>query len=71
MYSLNKNFGLNFDSCLLSCYTKPSGSISRHQDNELLIDQAHSTCNLSLESSREIEFWDSQKEGSGILFNTS
>ena len=70
MFSLNKKFGLHFDSCLLSCYTKPSDSISRHQDNELLIDQAHSICNLSLGSSREIEFWDSHKEGSG-KFNSS
>ena len=69
MYSLNKKFGLHFDSCLLSCYTKPSDSISRHQDNELLIDQAHSICNLSLGSSREIEFWDSHKEGSGNLIH--
>ena len=67
MYSLNKNVRLYFDSCLLSCYAKPSDSISLYQNNEPLIDQAHSICNLSLVSSREIEFWDSQKEGSGNL----
>ena len=67
MDDLNREFNFQLDSCLITRYKAAGDIISRHQDNECIIDQHHAICNISMGSSREIEFWSTGKEGTGML----
>lgn len=67
MMKLNDNLGLKLDSCLITRYNKPSDLLSRHQDNEYIFDPMHPICNVSVGSLRQIQFWDTEIEGTGNL----
>ena len=70
MNSLNTTLSLHLNSCLVTRYKEASDSLSRHQDNEELIDQEHPICNVSIGSPRCIEFWSTGKEGTGDLITS-
>lgn len=67
MEDINKSLGLELDSCLISRYKNASESLSRHQDDEIIIDQQHAICNVSIGSPRDIQFWNSPLDGTGEL----
>ena len=67
MEMLNEEFDSEYDSCLLTQYRSGSDFLSRHQDNEDIIDNSHPICNLSLGSSGEIQFWNTPSDGTGDL----
>ena len=67
MKNINDDLGFEMDSCLITRYQKGTDGLSRHQDNEEVINQQHPICNLSIGSSREVQFWTTSKEGTGLL----
>ena len=64
---LNDDLGIDLDSCLITRYVVKEQSLSLHQDNEAEIDQTRPMCNISIGSTRQIEFCDSDSEESGEL----
>ena len=69
MDKLNADLGLELDSCLVIRYQSKQQFLSLHQDNEDIIDQSHSICNVSIGSARKLEFWDSPSEETGQLIS--
>ena len=67
MDKLNVEFTLDFDSCLVTRYTRGTQSLSLHQDDEVIFDHKHPMMTLSIGATREIEFWDGPKESEGNL----
>ena len=64
---MNKEFNLDFDSCLITRYKSKSQKLNLHQDNEDLFDSTYPICSLSVGDSRNLEFWDGCDEVSGKL----
>jgi hypothetical protein len=54
---LNKQLDCKFNSCLISHYTSGDISIPPHSDDERLIDQEHTICNISMGMTRTIDFY--------------
>ena len=67
---VNKEFNLDFDSCLITRYREKSQKLSLHQDNEKLFDSTYPICTVSVGDTRSLEFWDNSSEESGILVKT-
>lgn len=57
MERLNTEFDCTLDSCLLSFYGSTEVVVPPHCDDEVVIDQGHFICNVSLGSSRVINFY--------------
>lgn len=55
---LNEKLDLKLDCCLVSLYKSVQSKVNLHSDNEDIIDQNHSICNISIGSNRVIEFQD-------------
>ncbi len=53
---INSRFNVELDSCLILKYTNTSVSTSLHADNESTLDRMQPICNLTIGSSRTIEF---------------
>ena len=70
MDKLNSDLGTKLDACLVTRYQSKEQSLSLHQDDEVIIDQDHPICNISIGSTRQIEFWDSASEETGHLQST-
>ena len=70
MEKLNANLDLELDACLVTRYHSEDQFLSLHQDDEDIIDQSQSICNISIGSTRQIEFWDSGSEETGQLKST-
>ena len=56
LINADPRLGASIDSCLILKYPNSSTSISPHADNEESIDQSQPLCNVSLGTSRTIEF---------------
>ena len=67
MAKLNADYGLRLDACLLIRYVVNDQSLSLHQDNEDIMDTSHPICNITIGSTRSIEFWDSKSADDGKL----
>jgi alkylated DNA repair dioxygenase AlkB len=52
----NSQFSCKLDSCLVLKYASASAAISLHADDEEMLDKSQPICNLSLGSTRKIEF---------------
>ena len=56
METFNSRFNCKLDSCLVLKYASSSASTSLHADDEVTLDNSQPICNLSLGSTRKIEF---------------
>ncbi len=56
MMDLNKRFGAQNNSCLILKYVSSSTTTRAHADDETNLDQSEPICNLTLGSSRTIDF---------------
>ena len=64
---LNRDFGYNFDSCLLIRYTSHAQQLTLHQDNEDILDRSQPICCITIGCTRKLQFWDSGTEATGSL----
>ena len=53
---INTNNNISLNSCLVSFYPSEKISLSLHSDNEASLDQTQPICNLSIGSTRAIDF---------------
>ena len=67
MDKINLQFGLEFDSCLITRYLSGDQALSLHQDNESILDKSHPIILTSIGSPRTLQFWDSDREIDGNL----
>ena len=67
MRKINEDQNLDLDSCLIARYQLGSDSVSLHQDNEEIIDNAHPIVIAPFGTSRSLHFFDSYSEASGNL----
>ena len=69
MEQLNADLGLELDSWLVIRYLSNRQHLNLHQDNEDVMDQSHPICNISIGSTRQLKFWNSETEETGQLIS--
>ena len=58
MDKINNELNVELDCCLVSVYRSGDSITRLHSDNEPIIDQNHSICNISIGAKRSIQFKD-------------